>query len=324
MESKISVIVPVYKAEKYIRRCVDSILAQTYQNLEIILVDDGSPDHCPAICDEYAGKDSRVKVIHKENGGELSAREAGISAAQGEWLGFVDSDDFVSEDMYGYLLQLTAENNVDIVQCGFDTCIDSKIIKSYAAEESVDCDGRQAVRHLLTGNMNWMVMWNKLYRRELFQNEQLNRDLKCSGDALANYFLMRKAKKVVFSNEAKYHYGTNQDSALRQKYQPYHILDPRRYLKIVGQEEGENSDLLPDIRRAQVADSIAQAMYILHSGSCLEYYDMLMDEIKANRQFIFHSGLFRRQDKVKAQLLLTNRYLAKLVYGIYRRRSLRN
>ena len=103
MEPLISVIVPVYKVELYLRQCVDSLLAQTYSNLEIILVDDGSPDGCPAICDEYARKDSRVRVIHKPNGGLSDARNVGLDAARGEYIGFIDSDDWVMPDMYEYL-----------------------------------------------------------------------------------------------------------------------------------------------------------------------------------------------------------------------------
>ena len=105
-EPKISVIVPVYKVEPYLRKCLDSIVGQTYQNLEIILVDDGSPDGCGAICDEYAAQDKRVRVIHKANGGVSSARNAGLTAATGEWIGWVDSDDWIEPDMYERMLEL--------------------------------------------------------------------------------------------------------------------------------------------------------------------------------------------------------------------------
>ena len=110
----ISVIVPVYKVEPYLRECVDSIINQTYKNLEIILVDDGSPDNCGAICDEYAAKDSRVRVIHKENGGVSSARNAGIEAATGDYIGFVDSDDWIEPDMYENLLESLQRENAEI------------------------------------------------------------------------------------------------------------------------------------------------------------------------------------------------------------------
>src|SRR4051794_4889210 len=111
---KISIVVPVYKVEKYIKRCVDSILAQTYQDFELILVDDGSPDNCGKICDSLAKQDKRIKVIHKENGGLSTARNAGIDVAVGEYIGFVDSDDWVTKDMFEYLLNLIEDNECDI------------------------------------------------------------------------------------------------------------------------------------------------------------------------------------------------------------------
>ena len=118
MNYLISVIVPVYKAEKYLNQCIESIVSQTYQNLQIILVDDGSPDNCPAICDDWAKKDRRIVVIHKENGGQSSARNVGLDIARGEYVGFVDADDFIDHDMYEILLHSLVSTNVDIVCCG--------------------------------------------------------------------------------------------------------------------------------------------------------------------------------------------------------------
>ena len=114
----ISVIVPVYKVEAYLGRCVESLLSQTYGNLEIILVDDGSPDNCGQICDTYAARDTRIRVIHKENGGLSSARNAGIDVARGEYLGFVDSDDWVDVHTYEWLLNMALEENVKLVCAG--------------------------------------------------------------------------------------------------------------------------------------------------------------------------------------------------------------
>ena len=118
-EPLVSVIVPVYKVEKYLDKCVESIVGQTYKNLEIILVDDGSPDNCPAMCDKWADRDSRIKVIHKQNGGVSSARNAGIDAVQGEFIGFVDSDDWLEPDMYDCLVKNALEYNADISRCGY-------------------------------------------------------------------------------------------------------------------------------------------------------------------------------------------------------------
>ena len=117
MTSTISIIVPVYKVEPYLRKCVDSILAQTYKNLEIILVDDGSPDNCPALCAQYAKEDPRVRVIHKENGGVSTARNAGLDAATGEYVTFVDSDDWIDPDMYVSMMTRIREYGCDAVLC---------------------------------------------------------------------------------------------------------------------------------------------------------------------------------------------------------------
>ena len=128
MEEKISIIVPIYKVEKYLNRCVDSIINQSWQNLEIILVNDGSPDNSGIICDEYTKKDHRVRVIHKTNGGISDARNAGIEIATGDYIGFVDSDDFIHSEMFRDLYERMRKHNADIVQCSYRIAVDDKFI----------------------------------------------------------------------------------------------------------------------------------------------------------------------------------------------------
>ena len=115
----ISIIVPVYKVEKYLQKCIDSILAQTFRDFELILVDDGSPDNCPALCDAAAQKDARIRVIHQKNGGLSAARNAGLDIARGEWIGFVDSDDAIEPEMYKTLYDIAVQENADVVVCNF-------------------------------------------------------------------------------------------------------------------------------------------------------------------------------------------------------------
>ena len=129
MDSLISVIVPIYNVEKYLQKCVDSIINQTYKNLEIILVDDGSPDNCPKMCDDYAEKDSRIKVVHKENGGLSDARNVGMEVATGEYVSFIDSDDYISLDFYETLLETIVDNDSDVVECG--------VVKFYENEKFI-------------------------------------------------------------------------------------------------------------------------------------------------------------------------------------------
>ena len=135
MEDLISIIIPVYKVEKYIYKCIDSVLNQTYKNLEIILVDDGSPDKCPEICEEYAKKDNRIKIIHKKNGGLSDARNAGLKVATGKYIGFVDSDDYIEKDMYQVLYNNIIKTNSDISIVNLKEVKENEIIENNVKDE---------------------------------------------------------------------------------------------------------------------------------------------------------------------------------------------
>ena len=169
MEDLISVIVPVYKVEPYLRRCVDSILRQSYVNLEIILVDDGSPDGCGGICDAYAAQDSRVRVIHQENGGLAAARNAGIDVARGRYLGFVDSDDWIETSMYAELYRAIQENNADMSLCDFGLISENGKALPQSPNLHRETVGRKEIlRRLAEYDVRLVVAWNKLYKKSLF------------------------------------------------------------------------------------------------------------------------------------------------------------
>ena len=213
----ISVIVPVYRVEEYLERCVKSILSQTYKNLEVILVDDGSPDQCPAICDACAEKDARVKVIHQENKGLSGARNAGIDAASGEYLAFVDSDDYVSPHFIEELYQLLQDTGCAIGQCRFSYvkgdglveegdsafCIyrgESLMEQLYGPEEKATC---------------FVVAWNKLYRAELFKETGIRYpEGRIHEDEATTYRLFHEAKKLAFLDRALYGYYTENGGSI--------------------------------------------------------------------------------------------------------------
>lgn len=171
METAISVIVPIYRVEKYLPACIDSILNQTFTDFELILVDDGSPDRCPEICDETAKRDARVRVIHQANQGLSAARNAGIEAARGAWLSFVDSDDYIAPQFYEKLYQTAQRTDADCVMCSVQNVdesgksIDSALMRVAdevkTGQEVLQKIGRDDVTPYLTA-------WNKLYRRKLF------------------------------------------------------------------------------------------------------------------------------------------------------------
>lgn len=203
-EEKISVIVPVYNVEAYLPKCLDSICAQTYRALEIILVDDGSPDASGKICDEYAQRDPRIRVIHQENGGVSSARNAGLAAATGEWLGWVDSDDWIEPDMFGCMLRKAIENRADIVVCSrTEVHPDQSVIRSWEKEQILARE--EALELLLQNDMMQNYLWDKLWNRRLFAGIEfpLGRTYE---DIAVMHRLFTRAERVMVLPDAMYSY----------------------------------------------------------------------------------------------------------------------
>lgn len=228
---KISIIIPVYNVEPYLRRCLNSIIGQTYKNLEIILVDDGSTDGSGVICDEYRKKDPRFIVIHQENGGVSSARNAGLNAATGEWIGFVDGDDWVEPDMYAYLLELVERNGADVAQCGLFFDEGAVSIEMFCAETEciLSSDAEQLnLRDLeKLGNSTC----NKLYRKDVLRD--LVYDLACpmGEDLLFNLQMIQRSASIVLGAEAKYHYIQHSASACHKPPNYEFIHSHRNVLK---------------------------------------------------------------------------------------------
>lgn len=225
---KISVIVPIYKVEKYIERCINSILHQTYGNLEVILVDDGSPDKCPEICDRFKEQDSRVKVIHKKNGGLSDARNAGIDLATGDYIAFVDGDDYISPEMYELMLTACKKNDAQMAMCGRHlvyedgNLIDDRFILS----DEVCFTGGDTVKHLLTYDGCDSAAWDKLYLKILFEDIRYPVGV-MSEDYQVTARLMHKCSKIVHVGKALYYYVQRPESITKQAFtkQRYTVLE---------------------------------------------------------------------------------------------------
>ncbi len=220
MTDLISIIIPVYNVEKYIRKCLDSVICQTYKNLEIIVVDDGSPDNCGKICDEYAEKDQRIKVIHKENGGLSSARNVGIDAACGRYLCFLDSDDYIIETYVEKLYNAMTETDADIVQCEFiETAGDDAV--SIPEDKKISIiDGKAMIGKLYDYygiSAPTVVVWTKLYKKELFEGLRFPVG-RIHEDEATTYKLFYKADKIALTSEKLYCYRIAQGSITRSGF----------------------------------------------------------------------------------------------------------
>ncbi|MDO4982686.1 MAG: glycosyltransferase family 2 protein [Eubacteriales bacterium] len=214
----ISIIVPIYNVEPYLRRCVDSILAQTYTNIEVILVDDGSPDGCPAICDEYQKADSRVKVIHKENGGVSEARNSGISYASGEYIVFCDGDDIVSCKYLEKLYDLcTSENSLSI--CSHERIYSYDGLKLPEADKELTISGKEALKKLLVGGLSVSVC-GVLFKKNLIEKLRFDTTIRHNEDKLFlfEYILKNMEKSVTVSSEKHYGYMVREGSATKSKH----------------------------------------------------------------------------------------------------------
>ena len=209
----ISIIVPIYNVEKRLETCLKSILSQTYKNLEIILVDDGSPDNCGKICDEYKEKDPRIKVIHKENEGLSVARNRGIDESTGEYLAFVDSDDYVAVDYIEFMLKNLLKTGADISACGALFVHPSgKTERQYKDDKLYVIDNHEALRRMCYNDGFFVTAWDKLYKKELFNSVRYNEG-KVFEDTGTTYKVVDKANKIVFQCLPKYFYMISDDNS---------------------------------------------------------------------------------------------------------------
>ena len=223
----ISVIVPVYNVDKYLDKCIKSIINQTYKNLEIILVDDGSSDKCPKMCDDWAKKDNRIKVIHKKNGGVSSARNIGIKESKGEYITFVDSDDWLEKDFIIKLYEVIIKNDSDIALSAYKRVVGTNIEKINVCDNTYSINSKEYLIKALNPQTGYGFCHMKLISKNCLKNIFFNEQLKVTEDALFNIMLSKKINKVTFLGEALYNYRINTSSVVKKYDQEY----PYKYLK---------------------------------------------------------------------------------------------
>ncbi len=220
----ISIIIPVYNVEKYLDKCIASVVNQTYTNLEIILIDDGSPDNCPAICDQWQEKDSRIKVIHRENGGLSVARNNGIDACSGSYVQFVDSDDYIETNTVECLLHACLETDAEVSCCGYVKEYANRINYNPITDVRQCYEGEEILISAMKGTVFEHCAWNKLWRRELFDDDCRFPPGKLFEDSATTWKVLRKCNRVVCVPDVLYHYIARKNSISNTKNMK-HFLD---------------------------------------------------------------------------------------------------
>ena len=298
MSELISVIIPIYKVEEYLDECIDSIVKQTYTNLEIILIDDGSPDECPQMCDEWARKDNRIKVVHKANGGLSDARNAGLEIASGQYISFVDSDDYIRADMMEKLYAALIRENADIAACGILTCEGEKQT-AWGCKDMVGT--REQIYALLYSDTAYPVAaWNKLYRRTCWDILRFPVGKTCE-DAFTTYQLIHSAKRIVMIPEAMYSYRIRPDSIMTSSFS----------VKKMDEEEAWRCNYqfmernYPQYRKKafdfylQKVNGLIHLIRIEDRKEFAEQYQKLYRILKGNLFYVLFSSQIRLKQRIK-------------------------
>ena len=320
MDKLISVIVPIYNVEQWLNECIESIVNQTYKNLEIILVDDGSPDSCPQMCDEWESKDERIKVIHKENGGLSSARNAGLDICTGDYISFIDSDDFLELNAYQILIDDMDRYNVDAVRFLMSRYKDGNVIdnnlihreKMYNKEELLDCYFYQ--KEDVCGGV-----CDKLYKKYIFDNVRFPEGINCE-DYYANVQIYSKINSIYYNNISLYMYRMRDESISRKTSLDDHSFDKIKVSDMVYEYvESNMKERINDARILQACARFAvyyKTMLIPHSH---EDEKKWQDDLRKFESIVRGSAKLEKNIKIKYLIMSRNIRLYMMIKKVLRK-----
>lgn len=313
---EISIIVPVYNVEKYLNKCVDSILNQTFKDFELILVDDGSPDNSGVICDQYAKEDTRVRVIHKENGGLSSARNAGIEVAQGKFLGFVDSDDYIAEDMYELLYNNIINEDVDLSICGIYDVYKGKTPKTLPDFRKV-CTKVETMKLILDANIISVHAVNKLYKRALFNSIKYPLGT-ITEDAAVILNIVDQCEKIVVDSTQKYFYYHRENSISSKEFS----LKNLQTIEVWSENERWILTNIPSLY-TEVHTRVCWANFIVldkiienNAERRVPETKEIISYLRSNYRFIMKNSIFTKNRKIAMILLMISLKLYKIPSSI--------
>lgn len=317
---KISVVVPIYNVEKYIRKNVDSIINQTYKNLEIILVDDGSKDNSSNICDLYKKKDKRIKVIHKENGGLSSARNAGIEEATGDYVAFVDSDDYIEPNMYEEMYEASQKFSCDIVTCSYKYVYDDGSVKYINSDtENREYDFFSAIKEMNIFSKFDMSACTKLFKKELFDNIRFPVG-KLSEDYYVMYLLFEKASKIYYIAKPYYSYFQRKNSITKSNKINhdfmYAALEQMDYL------EKKYPDELTNISHAAFlsANLTVYDFYLKNSVKCpKKMISKFKNNVRNNYKYVKKANMYGIKKKIQFILFMYCVPLYNIIFKLYKK-----
>jgi len=311
-DNLVSIVVPIYNVEKYLQKCIDSLLNQTYKNIEIILVNDGTLDNSLKICEFNQKNDSRIKIISQKNGGLSKARNTGLENATGEYICFVDSDDYVNEFYVEKLLKNAIETNSDICACSFKYFDEDNNVWSREHKINKIFNKVDAIKDIFTGVQETEIMvWNKLYKRNLFtQNNITFKNGKINEDNFIMYQLYDKANQVCLINDELYYYLQRNTSIMGVKFNEkrFHILEAvdetKEYFK--NKTDYNYEEELICYETLIITNLINTMIRSKYSG---KEKKQLIDKLKKNKEKIYENKFLSKKKKLLIKLLINCKFI---------------
>ena len=317
---KVSVIIAAYNIQDYIEKCLRSVCNQTYKNLEIIVVDDGSTDNTGKLADEFAKNDSRFIVIHKANGGVSSARNRGIEIASGDFIGFVDGDDTIEIDMYEMLINNAIKYDADISHCGYKVIDNDKEILFYDTRQIIIQDRKKGLIDLFEGTMIEPSLCNKVFKRGIVSNIRLDEKLKINEDLYFNILLFNKSQKSVFEDKAKYNYIKRNNSASTSNSNKIRrCTDPLKVYKMITDLYEHDMKIYPYAKKMQIERNI-NIYNLLTLEKDIEFKKLknqIREYIRVNKYDIKNSNIITKKTKFMVYGILYMRFIYDLIYKLY-------
>ncbi len=307
----ISVIIAIYNPGRYLRACLDSITGQTYRNLEIILVDDGSTDDSLAVCKEYAQKDSRVIVHHKENSGVSATRNAGIRLAHGEYFSFIDSDDYLEEDAYEYMMDLIYTHKVDAINYEHYITYSSRETAHKLDDKNYGLFDKKEAVHQLVHNV--LFAWNKLFSKKIIEDVLFDETIARGEDSLFSIFAFDKAEKVWFEKRPLYHYIQSENSAVRGKFRTSQLSA----IRLIDIYEPFFREKYPELYDAQMG-TLLNLMTTLYFDMCADKESLMQEKSKVIKAFknLYGKVNLKKLSRKRRSTLRLFRFSPRLSYAI--------
>ena len=316
-EDLISIIIPIYNVEKYLEKCLNSIIGQTYNNIEIILVDDGSKDQSKEICDNYAKTDNRIRVIHNENKGVSNARNTGIDIAKGKYITFIDADDYVDKNYVDVLYALCIKNNADITICGVKDEDNDGNILNESNEIETKLDKKEMLKELLNEKYFFSVCWAKLYKRDIIANIRFNENMKIGEDFEFLYKVLYNIDTVYVDTTKKlYHFLMREGSATKNGFN----IEWKKQIDFCKKIINDVSEHYTDIKEYAVKRYFKAIMpcmiTVLKSENNYNDIKYLKSQLKEYKNPIAKNTLISKKQKIFFYIVMINPYILKMIFNI--------